>query len=341
MADKKLKIHWPMVVLGIFVAIVFFSILFLFTVSETDYAIMERFGSPIREEVDGDEQVKVYSPGLHFKIPFIDQVWQHDKRSQVYQLKRGQVEQMQTADDYQLIATTFVVWNVGNVYRFYKSVGTTDNAQDKLDEIVRNSRNNVIGKHPLNRFINVDESKLDLDGIEKEIQKGAAPVASQEYGIEIKHIAFRHLGFPQDVTVKVFERMEAERKAQAQKYRSRGEKEATEIRARADLEAQRILADANAKATEIRAEGDRAAAEFYSVFQENPQLASFLRKLEALEKTLSDKTTLILDTKTVPYDLLLPGAIDLETLEQTMKEIDPDRLKEQLKNKTPTNTETE
>ncbi|MFW6413755.1 MAG: protease modulator HflC [Verrucomicrobiota bacterium] len=341
MADKNLKIHWPMLVLGIFVAVVFFSILFLFTVAETDYAIMERFGSPIREEGGGEGKVKVYKPGLHFKIPFIDQVWKHDKRSQVYQLKRGQVEQMQTSDDYQLIATTFVVWNVGDIYRFYKSVGTTDNAQEKLDEIVRNSRNNVIGKRPLNEFINVDSSKLDIEGIEQEILEDAAPVARDEYGIEIDHIAFRHLGFPQDVTVKVFERMEAERKAQAQKYRSRGDKEATEIRARADLEAQRILADARAEATEIRAEGDRAAAEFYSAFQENPQLASFLRKLEALEKTLADKTTLILDTQTVPYDLLLPGAIDLESLEETLKEADPERLKERLRNQPSTNLETE
>ena len=323
MSTNKSSIHWPILVLGIIVAALFLTVLFVFKVDQTDYAIMERFGSPIKSQDGESSQVRIYKPGLHFKLPFIDQVWRHDKRWQDYKLKRGRVEQMQTADGYQLIASTYVIWKVGDVYKFYKTVGTTENARDKLDEIVRNSRNSTIGQHSLNEFINVDSKKLDLNGIEDEILKSTAKVADNEYGISIRYIGFRHLGFPQDVSRKVFERMQTERKAQAQEYRSEGEKKAAQIKAEADLEARKIIADAKAEATGIRAEGDQSAAQFYSVFQKNPQLAAFLRKLEALRNTLSDKTTLIFDTNTVPYDLFLPGATDLEKLQKQIEQIKP------------------
>ena len=311
MANRGMLIHWPVLVLGVVVAVIFFIVLFVFQVQETEYAVVERFGSPRRHLVDGEQQVSVYESGLHWKVPFIDRVWKHDSRLLIYDLKRGQVEQMQTADDYQVILTTFVLWKVGDPYKYMKAIETVENAEKKLDEIVRSSRSNVVGRHRLDEFINVNESAVRFAEVEAEILDGTRDIAMREYGIEVKRIGIKHLGFPEDVTEKVFERMRKERERRAESYRTEGQLIARKIRAEAEEEAKGILTEARTEATRIRAEGDQAAAEFYAVFQQNPQLAMFLRKLEALRQTLSDKTTLVLDTRTPPYDLLLPDAIKL------------------------------
>lgn len=322
-SHKTFPIHWPILVLGVVVALIFFTILFVFRVHEVEYAIVERLGKPLSKTVAGESRVKVFDPGLHFKIPFVDRVWDHDRRDQVYELKRGQVEEMQTADDIQLVVTTFVVWRVGDVYQFYKRIETTANAKSKLDEIVRNSRSNIIGRHPLSDFINVNEKELELDDIEQEILEDARPIAMDEYGIEIKYIGIKHLGFPQSVTQEVFKRMRTERETLAEETLSEGEKVASKIRTQADAKAENILIDARSEATRIRGQGDEAAAEFYSGFSASPELAIFLRKLEALRETLTaSKTTLVLDTNTIPYDLLLPDAIDLNHLQREIESMD-------------------
>lgn len=314
MSDKRLFIHWPILVLGLVVAIIFFTILFVFEVPETTYAIVQRLGRPIRHTVEGEERVVIYSPGLHVKIPFIDQVWLHDKRLYCYDLKTGQTEQMQTADNYQVLLSTFVLWRVGDPYTFFKAVGSTADAESKLDEIVRNSRSSVIGMHTLDEMINVEADAIELDVIEGEMLDGVAGIAMNDYGIEVRHVGIKHIGFPEQVTQEVFERMRRERKRQADKILAEGEAEAQKIRAGADLKVRQILADAEAAATTIRAEGDTKAAEYYAAFRQHPELAEFLRKLDALRKTLGERTTLVLDTSTPPYDLFLPDAINLEKL---------------------------
>ncbi len=311
MAERKLGIHWPVLILGIVVAAVFIVVLFVFEVKETEYAVVRRFGRPRQERVEGEGRVRVYRPGLHGKVPFVDTVWRHDRRWHCYELRRGQVEQMQTADHYQVILTTFVLWRVGDPYTFLKAIETTDDAEKSLDELVRHSRNNVIGQYALSDMINVDAGRIRLPAIEADILKGVTEVALREYGIEVRRVGIKHLGFPQEVTAKVFERMQAERKRLAEKYRAEGLRDAQKIRAEADLTVQNTLNDARGEATRIRAEGDSKAAESYQVFKDNPELAAFLRKLDALRKTLSEKTTLVVDTNTPPYDLLLPGAVDI------------------------------
>ena len=314
---QGLAIHWPILVLGIFVAVLFIAVLFVFQVHEVELAIVARLGKPREEMQEGKAQVQVFSPGLHMKIPFVDSVWKHQRGYQVYELKRGQVEEMQTADDIQLLVSTFVVWRVGDVYQFYKRIETTPRAEKRLDEIVRNSRSNVVGRHPLDHFINVEEEELQLEQIEQEILEEVRSIAMEEYGIEIKFIGIKHLGFPQSVTQEVEKRMRTERESKADEILAEGEKLASQIRTEADAEAETILIDARTEATRIRGEGDEVAAEYYSAFSASPELAIFLRKLEALRETLTDEnTTLILDTNTSPFDLLRPDAIDLKALRQ-------------------------
>ncbi len=300
--------HWAILCLGATVVLIFGVVLVTFEVKETEFAVLKRFGSS-RKGPDG--KVITYDPGLHFKIPFIDEVWKHDNRLQCYELKKGQVEQIQTRDEYQIVVTTYVLWRVGNPGLFLKRLSSTEKAEDKLDEVVRNSRSTVLGSHDLGELINTDPSKIRMAEIEQEMLDRVQATAREEYGIEVVRLGIKHLGFPEKVTLKVFDRMRAERRRHSQKYLAEGEREAQRIRANADRQASDILAQAQAKATQIRAEGDQMAAKHYAVFQKNPELAAFLRKLDALRLTLSKKTTMVLDTNTPPYDLLLPGATDL------------------------------
>jgi len=310
MAEGTVRQHWPAFLLGLLVALVFLAALVTFQVDETELAIVVRFGKPKMTLKDGKKQVEVYDPGLHWKWPYpIDRVWRHDNRLQCYELKRGQVEQIQTADNYQVVVTTFVLWRIGDPLRFMTSVRTTEEAERKLDEVVRNSRNAVIGRHKLTEMINTDPSKLRLDEIESEILEGVQPTALNEYGIKVTYIGLKHLGFPEAVTAKVFERMRAERKRQSEKYRAEGRRDARRIRADADLKASQIITDAESQAKRIRAEGDQTAAAYYAVFAEDPGLAMFLRKLDALRAIMQKKTTLVIDTRTPPFDLLTEDAL--------------------------------
>ncbi len=325
--------HWPIVVLGFLVAGIFLAALITFDVKQTDCAIVLRFGSP-RRSGGADGPVKVYDAGLHLKWPYpIETVWRQDNRLQCYELQKGQVEQIQTADDYQVVVTTYVLWRIDheNPGLFLKSVGTTAEAEKKLDDVVRNSRNIVLGRHRLTELINVDASQVKLEQIESEILNGVdesndpgtpaddvrivgvRDIAKRKYGIDVRHLGFKHLGFPETVSTKVFARMKAERSRKSAELRAQGDRDAKTIRADADLKKEELLAEAAGKAEGIRAEGDQIAAGHYAAFSKNPELAAFLRKLSSLRRTLSEKTTIIVDTQTPPYDLLLPGATDLDS----------------------------
>jgi len=308
MRKRDIVQHWAIICLAVVVVSIFSVVLITFEVKETEFGVVKRFGSP-RKGNDG--KIKIYDSGLHCRIPFVDEIWKHDNRLQCFELKRGQTEQIQTRDEYQIVVTTYVLWRVGDAGLFLKRLSSTAKAEDKLGDVVRNSRNIVLGRRDLSELIGTDDTKVHMADIEKEILEGLQKTALEEYGIDVQYLGFKHVGFPEKVTLKVFDRMRAERKRHSVKYLADGEREAQRIRANADREVSDILAQAQADAKEIRAEGDQMAAKHYSVFQKNPELAAFLRKLDSLRLTLSKKTTLILDTNTPPYDLLLPGATDL------------------------------
>jgi len=297
--------HWPALVMGCVVAVIFTAVLVAFTVKETEHAIKMRFGKAVKAD---------YEPGLKLKWPYpIEDVWHHDKRQQCYELGKGHIEQCQTADEYQVVITTYVLWKVGDPLRFLEAVNTTAEAENKLNDVVRDGRKTVIGRHSLGELINTDPAKVRIADIEDEIKAAISPRADR-YGIEVVKVGFKHIGFPAEVSEKVFERMKAERKRKSDKFRAEGKRDGQKIRDEADVKANEILTKAEAEAQSIRAEGDQVAAQSYAEFSRNPELAKFLRKLQSLRKTLaeSEDMTLIIDTNTPPFDLLKPGATDLK-----------------------------
>jgi membrane protease subunit HflC len=161
----------------------------------------------------------------------------------------------------------------------------------------------VIGRYDFDQLVNTIPEKMQLDQVISELRSGIASFAETEYGLRIETVGIKSLGIPEKTSENVFERMINERKVVAERYRQEGKRISEQIKAEADKQRELLLADAEAKSKRIRAEGDAEAASHYAAFRKDPQLAAFLRKLDALRKIMSTRTTLILDTDSVPFDL--------------------------------------
>ena len=172
---------------------------------------------------------------------------------------------------------------------------------------------NVLAEYKLGELVTLNKSQFKLaavesggeDGSDGMLQRVRAKAASGEgHGIEILDIGIRKLGVPDNVSKAVFERMKQNRTAEARRLVTQGQGEADMIVGTAEAEARGIMARANAEARKIQGEGDAAAAEYYTTFLDNPTLSNFLRRLQTLRETLSERTTIILDSGTPPYQLL-------------------------------------
>jgi len=286
-------------VTGGLLLVIFVSMLFTFQVRKTQVAVITTFGRYTRS---------VTEPGFGLRLPWpIQRVHKFDSRLQVFESKH---DQSITSDQINLIATVFVGWRIAGDARIFleRFNGDVSEVERQLEPVVRNAKSEVLGLHRFSDLVSTNSADLKFDELEREMLKRIQPRARTDYGLEIELLGFKRINLPESITSTVFERMRAERQRLSAKYQGEGEREAKIIRARADGEANEILA--NAKATSFRILGDAEvqAQHYYEVFGKNPDLAIFLLKLKALEESLKEKSHLILDQQTVPFDLLAPAA---------------------------------
>jgi modulator of FtsH protease HflC len=302
MPDNARRQHWLMIALILGIALILVLSLITFQVNYTEHAVVLRFGKPVTE--------RKTSPGLHLKWPF-ETIWRIDNRIQCFEGNLGAVEEVFTRDGKNIVVTVYICWRVSNdrVIHFLERVKNRELADEELTALLRSYKNGVLGKYNLSDLININPDFVKIEQIEQEIFDYISKDALSLYGIDVTSVGIKHIGFPETVTTKVFDRMIAERETVRQMILSEGEAIAEQIRAEAEKESVILLADAENEAKRIRAEGDAEAAKHYSVFQKNPELAAFLRKLDSLRKTLSEKTVLILDTNTAPFDLFKNDAL--------------------------------
>lgn len=266
----------------------------LYQVRETETVIVTRFGEPIRPETE---------PGLKFKWPKpIEVVYRFDSRSRLFD-DIPEVETT-TAGGEPIIVKSYAVWSIADPGKFLTSVKDIKSAEDTLGTLLRNAQNSVIGKHYFSEFVNTDPGKTQFEVIENEVASEVSAKAMQEYGIAIKTVGIKQLNVPKDVTTEVFDRMKADRTRKTEAILAEGRAEAERIRSEAEAMQKELLAVAATQAQAIRAEGDAQAAKYYEMLKGNPELAMFLRNLEALKKILADKTTIVLGVETEPIDLL-------------------------------------
>ena len=299
MAKGNFLKHWPTMLLGLIVALVLLTAVFSFQVNQTEVAVVTTFGRP---EV-------VSEPGLHFRWPFpFQKVYFFDKRIRCYEGSSGKLEETATSDGHNIIAGIFVNYKITDAKVFFSRLKDVTSAEDLLNTMMRSAKNSAFGQYPFDAIINTDKSKLKLGEIQERIRQSLEKDTA-DFGITIVGVGINTLGVPKTISEKVFDRMIAERKQFADKSLAEGKSEAKKIRIEAERQKAVTIADAEAEAQKIRAAGDAEAAKFYQVFKEQPELAEFLRKLEALQKVLRGKTTVIFDTNVPPFDLLKPGAV--------------------------------
>jgi membrane protease subunit HflC len=252
----------------------------LFMVSETEYAIKFQLGRIVKAD---------YQPGLHFKLPFVNNVRKFDRR--VLTLDTNP-EQMLTAEQKFVAVDSFVKWRIVNVSRFYTSTqGNEMVALSRLDSIVKDRIRNQIAARELVQVIS-EQRVVIMQDIAR-----AANEAAAEFGIEVVDVRIKAIELPDDVRESVFRRMAADRQKEANLYRFEGRESAERISADADRQAQIILAEAQRDGQKIRGEGDARSTEIYaSAYGEDEEFYAFYRSLQAYGNSFSSSNdVMVLD----------------------------------------------
>jgi len=267
-----------------------------FQVRETESAFVMRFGKPIRS---------INKPGLYFKWPApIDRHYKFDSRMRVLEAPPGETT---TKGAIPIIVNTYVVWRIAEPLEFYNAIanGSMTEAARKLRSQISNTQNKVIGLHAFSEFVNSDTSKIRFREIEKEMENDLrAGVKAAHYGIEIETLGIKQLAVSEQVSKDVFERMRAQRDAETAKLIDEGEILGAKIVTDAESKRTELLAAAEARAKAIRGRGDAEAAQYYEMLKENPELAMFLRNIDALKKILAKNATYVVPTDIEPFTLL-------------------------------------
>jgi membrane protease subunit HflC len=281
----------PILIAVIFLVMIVYLV--TFQVRETESAFVTRFGKPVRE---------ITQPGLYAKWPTpVEQVHKFDSRMRVLEAELGETT---TSGTVPIIVNTYVVWRVAEPLKFLNSVKTIENAEGKLRNQINDTQNRVIGQHAFGEFVNSDPARIKFDQIQAEMLADLKDPVRKDYGIDIQTLGIKQLKISADVTKQVFERMKAERQRRTDATISEGDAEAVRIRTEANKKRDELLAAAEAQAKRIRGQGDADAAEYYKMLEADPQLAIFLRDLEALMTTLKERATVVIPADAAPFKLL-------------------------------------
>jgi modulator of FtsH protease HflC len=264
-----------------------------YQVRETESVLITRFGKPVAEKVD---------PGLYIKWPSpIEKVHRFDSRLQLFE---GQMEETTTKGGEPVVVTSYIAWRIAEPQKFFERVSTVNDVQKFLLSQLRNEQNEVIGRHYFSEFINTDPEKINFEGIENELLQSLSTELSDKYGIEVSMVGIKKFEINEEVTAEVFNRMKADRNRKTETILGVGNATATKIRTDAESKKTELLAAANARAKAIMGRGDAEAARYYKMLEEDPELAMFLRDIEALKVMLEKDTTIVLGADTQPIGLL-------------------------------------
>jgi membrane protease subunit HflC len=292
-----------------------------YTVHQTEQVIITQFGKPVGEPTT--------EPGLHFKIPFIQDVNRIDKRFLEWD---GLPVAIPTRDKTYIHVDTYGRWRISDPVIFFVRLHDERSAQSRLEDILGSETRNAIAKHDLIEIVRTDKDRKPVHDetlkvgpvgmgtigvlppiafgrlkIEDEIRKAAA-VKLHEFGVELLDLRLRRVNYNPDVLDRIYQRMISERRQIAQRFRSEGEGEAARIAGQKERDLNEIQSTAYRKVQEIRGESDAKATEIYArAYTQNPQAAEFygfLKSMETYRRALAKDSTLILSTDSDLFNLL-------------------------------------
>ena len=252
------------------IAVVGGVLLSLFTVDEREYAIKLQFGEIIRTD---------YVPGLHMKIPFVNNVIKYDDRILT---RNNPNEKFLTQEKKNLEVDFYVKWRITDPGQYYRSVGGDELiATNRLIEIIKDGIRSEFAKRTVQEVVTADRREIMDDMMEK------ATLTASELGIEVVDVRVKRLDLPDEVSDSVFNRMRQERARTAAQLRAEGAEEAERIRSSADKDRTVLLADAYRQSEEIRGLGDAESAAIYAAaYERDPEFYAFHRSMEAYRRSL-------------------------------------------------------
>jgi len=305
-----MKEKWPTIAVLVAVGLVLLTFLVVFQVRANEMAVHRRWRQVLRVINAGDRQ----DAGWYFKLPWpIDTIEKYDKRVHVLD---GKLAEMALSDNRHIIISMYAGWRITDPVKFENALrGDKKVAQITVRDKIQDATSQTVGKFTLDDLVSTDPERLKFAEIERCIMDIVHEgVQEGDYGVDICSFGIRRIAIPQETTEKVFERMRSERRSYATQYRAEGSRIKTEKIEEAKTRREKTIADAIALGKRLRSEGDEAEARYFSTFAKAPDLANFLRGLEALGKIAEEakksnqSITFVIDTKTVPFNLLEQGA---------------------------------
>ncbi len=279
----------------------------LFVIDETEQVIITQFGKPVGDPIS--------KPGLHVKLPLVQKVHSFERRFIEWD---GAANQLPTRDKRFIWLDTYARWRIHDPLLYFQRVRDEWGAQSRLDDILDGETRNAIASHDLVELVrntnrvpvradeldegeNIDfpDIKVGREKIKREILLAAA-ARTKDLGIEILDLQFKRISYVDEVKLKVYERMIAERTRIADRFRSEGQGEASKILGEKSRELSRIQSNAHREAEEIRGQADAEATEIYAAAydrnDESRKFYGFLKTMEAYQKTLDQSTTALLSS---------------------------------------------
>lgn len=253
------------IVLPLLVVVAVVAYFSMFTVSEKEVALKFRLGEVVESG---------YEPGLHIKLPFVNNVRKFDAR--VQNLDESP-ERYLTSEKKNLIVDSFVKWRIDDAEQFYMTVrGEQERANQRLREIIRDGLRAEFGKRTVQDIISGERVEI------MQILREATAEAAESLGLEILDVRLKRIDLPKEVTGSIYERMAAERERVAREIRAQGDEAGERIRADADRQRTVILAEAYREAEKMRGEGDAKAADIYAqAYGQEPSFFAFQRSLRS------------------------------------------------------------
>lgn len=288
------KAKWIIIAIVAILALILLTGSF-YVVAENEYVCIVRFSKM---------EAITETPGLHFKVPFIDTIMTFPKTILLYDIPESEVL---TMDKKNMTVDSYLIWKISDPRTFYQTLGSINEAEVRLDAITYNSLKTLMGKLVQDDIINQDDA-----GIRNDIYSGiTADVAklAKTYGIDVVDVKVKRLDLPGDNEQAVYSRMISDRNQIAAQYTADGEYEASIIRNDVDKQVNIIVSNAEAQAAQIEADGEaeymRMLAEAYNS-AEKKDFYEFIKALDALKATLSgSEKTVILGKDSVLGKLLI------------------------------------
>jgi membrane protease subunit HflC len=261
----------------------------LFTVDQTEQAMITQFGRPVRV---------ITQPGLHVKIPFVQTVLTFDKRLLNVELPG---EEVILGDQRRLIVDSFAVYHIVNPLRYYQSVGTADYAlTSRLNAVVTGSLRRVMGNNTLLDVLSADRDRI-MTTIRNEVN-----TEMQGFGVSVEDVRIRRADLPPENTEAILSRMKSERQRVAAQKRAEGAEASLKIRANAERDRTVLLAKARATADQLRGEGEAQATAIYAkAFNQDPGFFTIWRTYQGYRDALASGNARIVITPDNAYLRLL------------------------------------